>query len=516
MLNEIINIIGFNNLIDDVLLDIKREDSIYIKINSKSLKTTSLIINSEIKKKNTILNPLSNEEYELFKWFNAREKLSLLISSNKSIDCSKPYLRKITSNNKNSVIFRYSNFKKDFKNNPILNIKEAISKYLEILEASHLKDSYFKALDYIIENFSEEDLIKRKIKLFIDEDLDEFKSLNKNYLESSLANKVKNKMLQEYLDNNNEIVYTGFSVIGNKFLLGNTSMYIKELGIFSREDAFKQEMLKRYLESKKEEKLIIGDFELIKDLKEKYLIRDFKYIDNSCKDLFLNRPLIIKYKDISKKNVNIFFEKIISSREEFKNHLFYFLNKDAEKYTLIINGLLTNKDIGRFLKKLKEIYSIIEQKSKNDYLKFYKAIHFEIYCEDYFNDKNLYLEFDNMYENFSKKLSKYNNMDFNNSKEMSYVLGQLIRYTRNNYKNKSDFNFLKPYLYNYTIKHILFLLNSDLKNFKSNQRTLNVLSEIIDYIELFNIKKVDELAFKKGLFDSNNIFYVKGEFSKNE
>ena len=54
-----------------------------------------------------------------------------------------------------------------------------------------------------------------------------------------------------------------------------------------------------------------------------------------------------------------------------------------------------------------------------------------------------------------------------------------------------------------------------MKNFKSNQRTLNVLSEIIDYIELFNIKKVDELAFKKGLFDSNNIFYVKGEL-KNE
>ena len=102
-------------------------------------------------------------------------------------------------------------------------------------------------------------------------------------------------------------------------------------------------------------------------------------------------------------------------------------------------------------------------------------------------------------------------MDFNNSKEMSYVLGQLIRYTRNNFKNKSDFNFLKPYLYNYTTKHIFKLLNTDMKKFKSNQRTLNVLSEIIDYIELFNIKKVDELAFKKGLFDSNNIFYVKGE-----
>ncbi|MGU8435317.1 hypothetical protein ACV3RS_14770 [Clostridium perfringens] len=515
MLNEIINSIGFDNLLDELLIRTKREDSIYIKINPNTFKLTSLIIDSEVKRKDTLINTLSDEDYELLKWFNTREKLSVWINNNKAIDCSKPYKRKITSSNKYSVIFKYSNFKKDFNNNSILNIKNAIKKYLEILEATYLERAYLKSLDYIIENFSEENLIKRKIKIFIDKDLDEFKILNKIYLESSLANKVKDKVLQEYLEINDEIIYTGFSVIGNKFLLGNTSMSIKELGITSKENAFKQEMLKRYLESKQEVKLNIGDFELIKDFKEKYVIKDFKYIDYSKKDVFLKKSLVIRYEEISKKNNDIFSEKIISSREEFKNFLFYFIGKGVEKYALLIDRLITNSDIDSFIRKLNEIYVTIEQASKNNYLKFYKVIQFEIACEDYFNNRNLSLEFDNMYEKFSKKLSRYSDMDFNNSNEMSYVLGQLIRYTRNNFKNKSDFNFLKPYLYNYTTKYIFNLLNTDMKKFKSNQRTLNVLSEIIDYIELFNIKKVDELAFKKGLFDSNNIFYVKGEL-KNE
>ncbi|MGC5816226.1 hypothetical protein [Clostridium perfringens] len=511
MLNEIINSIGFDNLLDDILINTKREDSIYIKVNHNTFKLTSLIVDSEVKKKNILINPLSDEDYYLFKWFNTREKLSVWISSNKAIDSSKPYTKKITSSNKYSIIFKYSNFKRDFNNNPMLNIRYAIKKYLEILGATYLEKAYLKALDYIIENFSEEDLIKRKIKIFIDKDLDAFKILNKTYLEKYLANNVKDKFLQEYLEINDEIIYTGFSVIGNKFLLGNTSMSIKELGITSKENAFKQEILKRYLESKQEVKLNIDDFELIKDFKEKYLIKDFKYIDYSKKDIFSNKPLIINYEEISKKSDDIFSERIISSREEFKKFLFYFLGKGVEKYTLLIDRLVTNSDINSFLRKLNEIYVTIEQASKNNYLRFYKLIQFEIACEDYFNNKNLSMEFDNMYEKFSKKLSKYNDMDFNNSKEMSYVLGQLIRYTRNNFKNKSDFNFLKPYLYNYTTKHIFKLLNTDMKKFKSNQRTLNVLSEIIDYIELFNIKKVDELAFKKGLFDSNNIFYVKGE-----
>lgn len=511
MLNEIIDSIGFDNLLDDLLISTKREDSIYLKVNPNTLKITSLIIDSEVKKNDILINPLSDEDYELLKWFNAREKLSVWINNNKAIDCSKPYQRKITSSNKYSVIFKYSNFKKDFNNNLILNIKNAIKKYLEKLEATYLEKAYLKALDYIEENFYEEDLIKRKIKIFIDKDLYEFKILNKTYLESSLSNKVKDKFLQEYLEFNNEIIYTGFSVIGNKFLLGNTSMSIKKLGITSKENAFKQEMLKRYLESKQEVKLNIGDFELIKDFKEKYLIKDFKYIDYSKKDIFLNKPLIIRYEEMRIKDDDIFSEKIISSRESFKKFLFYFIGKGVERYTLLIDRLVTNSDINSFIRKLNEIYLTIEQASKNNYLRFYKVIQFEIACEYYFNNKNLYVEFDNMYEKFSKKLSKYDDMDFNNSKEMSYVLGQLIRYIRNNLKNKSNFNFLKPYLYNYTIKHIFKLLNTDMKNFRANQRTLNVLSEIIDYIELFNIKKVDELTFKKGLFDSNNIFYVKGE-----
>lgn len=509
MLSEIIASIGFNNILDEITNSSHREYSIYAKINIAKDENVYLVVDKTIKNRKKIMNPLSEEDYDLFKWFSKRENLSLWMNNNKAIDASIPYKRKIISNNMNVVIFKYANFKNVFKKNTSMHIKNAISKYLENLNAIDRKEYFFTALEYILENFPEEELLKRKIKLFIDEELSKYFFLNKIYLENALANKITDKNLEYYLEKTNTIIYSGFSVSGKKHLLKNIGMPISELGIVTRETAFEQELLKRFLECKNETRLVIGNFEIIKNFKEKAIIEDFRYIDSSCIDLFESKNLSIIYN----KNIKEVVEKTIKSRLEFKNYLYSFLADRVNIYSSLIDRLLTNKSIKKFIKKLKEIYINVEHSSKNDYFKMNKAICFEISCEDYFKNKNLSMEFEYMYEKFSEKLSKHEDMKFNSLKEISYVLGQLARYVRNNSKNKSNFNFLKSYLYNYTTDYVLLLVNTDLKRFKTNKRTLRILYYIIDYIQLCNIKKVDELSFKKGLFDINNIFYVKGKIN---
>lgn len=510
MLNELIESIGFENINQELINSYSRTNSIYVKLASNPQNNIYFSIDKEVIKKNQIINQLTTEEVEQLKWFKKRENLSLWINSNKAIDCSNPYGRKITSNNKYAIIFSYENFKKVYKGDVQQHIKNAIKNYLKILDSLELNEKYTYAIDYIMKNYSEEDLIKRKVKIFMDLELDVYIDLNKRYLEKALANTIKDKFLENYLDQTNQIIYTGFSIVGNKLFLGNLSMPIKELGIMAKEDAVKQENLKKYLESKSETKLIIENIEITKDFKEKSTIQNFRYIDNLQKDIFEEKNLVIKFKEYNS-GKEILTKKIISSRNELKKYLYYFLGDEVNKYSTIIDGLETNREIGRFTKRLNEIFLKLENASKNDYSKMNSVVAFEVSIIEYFKEKYLNMRFENMYEKFSGKLSKYQTMDFNNSKEMSYVLGQLIRYVRNNVKNKTKFNFLKNYLYNYRIKHILKLLDMDLKRYKTNQRTLSVLAEINEYVELFNIQKVDEISFKKGMFDSKNMFYVKGE-----
>lgn len=509
MLNELIESIGIENINYELINNFNRTDSIYVKLANNPKNNIYFKLDKAIVKKNEIINPLTIEEFEQLKWFKNRENLSLWINSNKAIDCSRPYGRKITSNNKYAVIFSYENFKKAYKGDIQQHINNAIENYLKILNSIDLKEKYLNAIDYIIKNYSEEDLINRKIKIFMDFEINDYIDLNKNYLEKALANEVKDSFLVKYLEDSNQIVYTGFSIVGNKIFLGNLSMPIKELGTMSKEEAIRQENLKKYLESKNETKLIIGNIEVTKDFKEKSTIKNFRYINNLQVDIFKEKNLVIKFREENKEED--IKEKIIFSKDEFKKYLYSFLGDEINKYSLAIDGLETNREIGRFTKKLTEIFKKIENNFKNDYFKMNSVIAFEVACIEYFNDEYLNMRFNNMYEKFSKKLSKYQTMDFNSSKEMSYVLGQLVRYIRNNAKNKSKFNFLKNYLYNYRTKHILKLLDMDLKRYKTNQRTLAVLAEINEYIELFNISKVDEISFKKGMFDSKNMFYVKGE-----
>lgn len=468
---------------------------------------------------------------ELKKQFQKYSFYSEYLSSNKAIIQTGNTSKLITSAIKEAVIFNCSTLisktEKIYKNSDFSNIEkmysEAINEYYSNLEEIEVdieeKNVARKIKSYLlnlklIDTLSEiQDYKKKKIKIFIDRPLKNYKLDKERYLQEKLFDTKTERKI------NNEIVgrYSGFITLNSKKPLLKLNC-TDEINLITREEAIKQYYLLLYISKNRGEikqkntilkcsfnpkEMRIENFE-IKFTNDKKQQIPYKNILNL--DWYDEEEQI----DISKKinyllDGNLFKETKINKYVLF-NHIY---KRAIEKFTFEE----VNEELN--LKCNKLCKSLIDINKFDDIYKMQRTITFMFNLKDYIFKTNKIGEILNMEEKLFEKIKKYKDeFVIENDDEFLFLAGQMAHYLisrKKTYnKNNSLFN---QYLRVKNVTRLKEILKMDMKRFgyeeNINGRINSIFSKLILYktnVELIS----NEDMLIAGLY-SKNIFYKKYE-----
>ncbi len=524
MLDEMIDEVGYENIIDYLENDTPLgEETVYIRFSLFSNVIETFIFNEE------------NKDNEIALWFRKRQFYADYLGSNKAIVQGKFRTSKIvTSAIKESLIFNWKTFmlkvKKELKNESTESTESikclfltVINEYYENLkkydierveEIEKISSKLIDLSDKILEELLKiEKIENKKIKIFLDTDLEEYKRSNKLYLEEKIFDtkteiKVDGKILGRY---------SGFITLNNK------KPYLKmngeEIFLCTKEEAIKYRNLLFYISRNR--KPISTEFG---EIKFKFNPKDgelesfenipFKIEKKEKKIPYRNVLNLSWYKEDNEINISNKINYLIDGflykeSKQGKYNCFQYLYKDSiESFTYKNDETKFRNNLNKISRELIEINKNIESNYR-----ILEIMTFILNIKDYFGMIK-YEEIDLMNKKAFEKLKNYKNLNIESDEEFLFFSGQLAHYLAT--KSKANFisnTLLQKYCSVKKITRIKELIKMDMQKYSYNEilesRINIVFAKILEYVPQ-NEKIANNDSLLIGLF-GENIFYKKIE-----
>lgn len=534
MLNELIEAIGYNNILKKISDSIDMINSLYIRIPiDKDLKDEDfLLINKEVE-----INQLEQSE-----WFKERELLSKYIMSNKAIVQGKKYYpRIIFSVHKNVIMFKWNKFLKH--KNTTKNIEESfkilIGEYLNVLKADevYLK-YYYKNIKQIINFINDNNLTKIKVKMFLDVDIEEYKEDYSRYLKNKLLDGGTTCKIYNELYGRLSQFYT---INFKKPLLGHMTKNTNEIHLINQHDVLKIFHLKQYMDSIKSEKICyeLGDITYKMDVNSstnewflhKYNNNPYQTTDDLQKNIYIknildskhvNEKIIKHYSELSKyilqltdfkvKNSygkNDKKDKIENKFKTFSKMYYKYIGKlnntNFENFKIVYNNLIIS---------LLRLYIYDE-----DIYKIQNIINFDICMRDYLFKTNLKEGLANMITKIKEKILK-NEKEYieeyiiEDDKEFFILCGQMAKYLKSKVQTDEKTNKLfYEYLLAKKVERLMDILQRDKArlDYDSNisGRSNKIMYGLLKYYDdnKDNLELIDINKLNMGLYYGDCVLY---------
>lgn len=526
MLNEIIESIGMDNILHELKND-KPLSGVYIKISKEDLISEKDIFDFD---KGDEINVKDLEQAD---WFREREFYSNYISSNKSIYSERDYMM-ILSNQENSVMFNYltiNNKIKKFKDKKIiLSEKEmlelVIRDYMNKL-GSQKTDYYLKNLDTIINFINNNQLTKKVIKIFIDEPIDIYIDKHNGYMEDKIHD-----IAGCTINSKGEKIGLGSLFItqnSKKPFLSNVNNFVSDKRhLLTANEILRTMNLNRFICSKPklDNNTKIGNITMELDVKDKVIIDYHNNPYQEIDDIFLEDNLVIH----DRFNDNA-YPHIISSSYGLKKYIEALDIKYVPPGKLSTFKYLYSKfytDINRdnkylFTKNIDKIIAMLNSQCKNvwdkdeeDYIMSKSVTNLDIALNDYFKNKTIGKDFEDMRELCTSKILNLEDMyNIESVKEFSYMMGVLANYyvRRSNVDKKNMM--LNKYNNPGNLNKILDMIDRDVEKYEDkvniSSRSIKVYEGVLTYASSNDSIHIDKILFRLGLRASSNIIYTKKE-----
>jgi len=537
MLNEIIEAIGYDNILATVNNSIDMKNSLYIQIpKDRTLQEEDfLLIDKEVE-----VNQL-----EKSKWFKVREGLSSYITPNKAVvKGNKKYPKVIFSVHKNAIMFKWDKFiqHKNTTDDIDASLNLLFNEYLDVLQAEDYYFEYYHVnIKKIIEYINKNQLTKVIVKIFLDADIEDYKQQYADYLKNNLIdegtqikinNRVYGRVSQFYTLNDKKPLLS--------HMLKNTS----EIHLLDEMDVLKIFYLKQYLDSLKYGKVKwgIGSIsfnETFNSSTKKWDLDDFqnnpyRIIDDLTKDIYIRNILNSKYiKETTIKTYNDLSKYILNELLDFKVKNSY-NDKDKTENKFKTFSLMYYKYIANLNNANFDIFQRVYTNMMRNMLKLYiddedinkiqQIINFNICMSDYLFKTNIKGDLIEMINRIKDKiLNMDNEYVIENDFEFYILCGQMAKYLKSKTHTDNITNKLF-YEYNMAIKtrQLMDILQRDKGRLdyesNNNSRSGKILYAINNYYTLNEkrLKKIDKIRFNMGLYYGENIFYISNKNNENK
>lgn len=510
MLHELIESKGYDNILNE--LENQGSNGLYVRIpldRKINIDDDVLIINSR--------DDINATNEKLFDWFKIRKRYCSYISSNKALVMpggNRKYPKLITTNQVNGIKFN-SKTLIDKSEKYGVDVNES---FLEMAEefcnACNEVDKfkYYKEAIILINKDYKELMTGNNtvVNMYLDVDINTYINNYNDYM--------SNKLLDSKLKDGQGVFSMFATSNSNKpYLFMKSNVHNNSIAFQTTiEEAEKLRNLNSYLMRKSKDNIQYKNGTIKYECKEGDILQ-YEYYPTNVYDIFEKDNLYIKdYKTDTAFKFKCQIEKLIEKSLNNDIKMFKVL---YEKYYENINNMTVKQFKNNYERMIKNLYSLAYRDFESEY-KIKNIIEFNMSTLDYFFKKNVIKEFEVMKDDIKKKilaLKETKVYTIQSDEEYWYLTGALIYYVTNLSKtNNSTLRLKINYCNINRPQQILQKLNTDFKRYcydvDTNSRCVKVYSAILNYSE--NIKQISKLKFQQGLFDTDNIMFVKLEENK--
>ena len=509
MLNELIEAKGYDNILAE--LENQGSNGLYIKVpldRKINIEEDILIINSK--------DDINAKNEKLLDWFKIRKRYCSYINSNKAlvIGGKYKYPKLITTNQANGIKFnsktlidKSEKYGIDINNSLFEMIEEFCNVCNEIEKFEYYKD----AINLIINNYKE--LITGNnivINMYLDIDINTYINNYTDYMSVKLLDsKIKD----------GQGVFSMFATSNSNkpYLFMKSNVYNDSIAFQTTIDkAEKLRNLNGYLMKKPKDEIEYKNGTIKYECKEGDILQ-YEYYPTNVYDIFEKDNLYIKdYKIDTAFKFKCQIEKLTEKSLNNDIKMFKVL---YEKHYENINNMTVKQFKNNYERMMKNLYLLAYRDFESEY-KIKNIIEFNMSTLDYFFKTNIIKEFESMKDTIKNKvlaLKETKTYTIQSEDEYWYLTGALIYYVTNLSKtNNSTLRLKINYCNINKPQQILQKLNTDFKRYcydvDTNSRCVKVYSAILNYSE--DVKQINKLKFQQGLFDTDNIMFVKLEENK--
>lgn len=527
MLKELIENIGYDNILDYLENNFNLGDCVCIRLekNSNRLKEDNILVLDKKQKEE-----LSKEKIVLMKWFQSRAFYSTYLNSNKAIACKGDSTKLVVSCVKDNITFNYNTFlakaKKIIGSDNGVALRDmfniTVNEYFNNLVKV---DSDVNVEEYIkiFEGYSSvildtlkgiEGIENKKVRLFIDEDLEVYKQDNISYLNKKIFDSGTEKKI------NNTLVgrYGGFLTLNsNKPLLKLHGL--DEINLCTKEEAIEYRNLLLYLGNNREKinGLYGGEIKVNFNPKDQQ-VENFDIIpfevDREEENL-IEYKNILHLKNFTEEKINIvnkinfLLDGYLYKQGFGKYDNFCFLYKDAiEKF---VHEQNTQKLINVAKKITSQLISL-NLHSDNQY-KMQDVINFNLnLLNSVLGEKNKEL-MDYMYEKIFEKIKNYREeFTIENDEEFIFLAGQMAYFLVSKSKAQVLTNkLLTKYIKVKKLSRIKEMLAIDFNTYSYDESLFSRINKIFAGLMNYDIKSdvindKEKNIFLGSLFGENLLY----------
>lgn len=527
MLKELIENIGYDNILNYLENNFNLGDCVCVRLekNSNELKEDNILILDKRQKEE-----LPKEKIVLMKWFQSRAFYSTYLNSNKAIVCKGDSTKLVVSCVKDNITFNYNTFLAKAKKTIGSDNEFALIDMFNITVNEYFNnlvkvDSDVNVEKYIkiFEGYSSvildtlkgiEGIENKKVRLFIDEDLEVYKQDNISYLNKKIFDSGTEKKINNILVGR----YGGFLTLNsNKPLLKLHGL--DEINLCTKEEAIEYRNLLLYLGNNREKinGLYGGEIKVNFNPKDQQ-VENFDIIpfevDREEENL-IEYKNILHLKNFTEEKINIvnkinfLLDGYLYKQGFGKYDNFCFLYKDAiEKFVYEQN---TQKLIN-IAKKITSQLISLNLHSDNQY-KMQDVINFNLNLLDsVLGEKNKEL-MDYMYEKIFEKIKNYREeFTIENDEEFIFLAGQMAYFLVSKSKAQVLTNkLLTKYIKVKKLTRIKEMLAIDFNTYSYDESLFSRINKIFAGLMNYDIKSdvindKEKNIFLGSLFGENLLY----------
>ncbi|BDR74293.1 hypothetical protein K144316041_p21320 (plasmid) [Clostridium tetani] len=536
MLNELMEAIGYDNMLKTIKDLVDTSNSLYIKIPIDRLIEDKdfVVVGKEPKV----------DQLEQLKWFKARECLNKYIAPNKAIvqGTKYKYPKMVSSTHENCIIFNWDNFLKHKNTTKDINLslQNLISEFLSTLDKKDFLEYYTKNIDNIVQFINKNELNKIMLKIFIDVEEEKCERDYAEYLKSKLFD---NDTIHKINDKTYGRLSQFYTMNSKKPYLSHMLKITDEIHLVDEKEVLNTFYLKQYMDVVKFQKIDYGIGNIVFDME----------FNSSTKKYYINFYKNNPYKVIDDLRDNIYIENVTSNKKSKEKVITKY--SELSKYILQltdfkIKGYYSEKDSteGRFktfatmyFKHLKDLNnsnfntfkSIYKSMMKNmlklyiydeDTYKIINIINFDVCMTDYLFKSNLKEEIKGMMDKIRNKIVKNEKVYvIENDMEFYILCGQLAKFLKS--KTKTD-KITNRLFYEYNMatrtKRLVDILQRDKEKLDYNNNNSSRSGRILSAINIYytenekTLKKIDKIRFNIGLYYGENLLYATNKKDENK
>lgn len=509
MLDELYKAVGEDNILNE--LENQGSNGLYIRIpldRNINIDSDILIINSK--------DDINAKNEKLFDWFKIRKRYCSYITSNKAIVIGGKYKypKLITTNQINGIKFNSKTLIDKSEKYGIDTYKAFLEMAEEFCNTCNEVDKfeYYKEAIILI-NRDYKKLIAGNnivVNMYLDVDISTYIINYNDYMNSKLLDsKLKDEqgIFSMFATSNANKPY----LFMQSNIHNNSTAYQTTI-----EKAENLRNLNSYLMRKSKDNIKYKNGTIKYECKEGDILQ-YEYYPTNVYDIFEKDNLYIKdYK----------IDTAFKFKCQIENLTEKSLNNDIKMFKVIygkyyenINNINIKQFRNNYERMMKNLYLLAYRDFESEY-KIKNIIDFNMHTLDYFFKTNTIKEFEAMKDHIKKKILILRDTKIyiiQSDDEYWYLVGALIHYVTNLSKtNNSTLRLKINYCNINRPQQVLQKLNTDFKRYcydiDTNSRCLKIYSAILNYSE--NIKQISKLKFQQGLFDTDNIMFVKSEENK--